>query len=225
MTRCLWPARRIASSRFKKRRQVLERNHVRSVRRRFVRILMRLDENAGDADRDRRARQHRNIVPLRHRTTCPARPAAAPNAWRRRSPARRFFPAPAAHACRRRACCSRTTRRARSPIHWRRGVGNFGDDISHVPWREELTFLHIDHAPGFRCGNQKIRLPAQKTPGSAKRPQLRRRAHIAPPHAHRSAPAHAGSRAIQQRSAAQRRARCRGRLSPTCGWPCRTRSL
>ena len=76
---------------------------------------MGLDEHAGDADRDRRPRQHRTNSrwpPTRR----PARPAAAPNGWRRRSPARRSRgPGSAAPACRRPACCSRSWRRARSP--------------------------------------------------------------------------------------------------------------
>src|SRR5947208_71610 len=37
---------------------VPQRDHIRPIRRRVVRILMRLDEDAGDADRDCGSRQH-----------------------------------------------------------------------------------------------------------------------------------------------------------------------
>src|SRR6516225_9968084 len=46
---------------------VLERDHVRSIGGRLVRILMGLDENTGDADRDSRARQHADKLPLASR--------------------------------------------------------------------------------------------------------------------------------------------------------------
>ena len=53
---------------------LLQRNHVRPVGRRLVRILMRLDEHAGDADRDGGARQHRNEFALAaRRRALPAR--------------------------------------------------------------------------------------------------------------------------------------------------------
>ena len=46
----------------KKRRHVLERHHVGAIGGRVVRVLMGLDEDAGDADGDRGASQHRHEV-------------------------------------------------------------------------------------------------------------------------------------------------------------------
>src|SRR5580692_2192955 len=48
----------------KKRRQVLERNHVWAVGGGFVRILVGLDENAGNAYGHRGPRQHRDKFAL-----------------------------------------------------------------------------------------------------------------------------------------------------------------
>ena len=48
----------------KKRLHVLERNHIRAVGRRAVGVLVGLDEDAGDADRDGGPRQHRHVFAL-----------------------------------------------------------------------------------------------------------------------------------------------------------------
>ena len=50
--------------RAQQRLEFAQRDHVRAVGRRVVRVLMRLDENARDADRDRGTREHRNIFAL-----------------------------------------------------------------------------------------------------------------------------------------------------------------
>ncbi len=44
--------------------KLLERDHVGTVRRRLVRVLMGFDEDTGDADRDSGARQHGHEFPL-----------------------------------------------------------------------------------------------------------------------------------------------------------------
>src|SRR4029079_1623887 len=49
---------------FQQRLEVLERNHVRAIRRCAVWIWMRLDENAGDADGHSRAGEHRHETPF-----------------------------------------------------------------------------------------------------------------------------------------------------------------
>src|ERR1700724_2429709 len=48
----------------KKRLQILERNHIWTVGRRAIGVLVGLDEDAGNADRDGRSRQHRHVVAL-----------------------------------------------------------------------------------------------------------------------------------------------------------------
>ena len=97
-----------------KRRHVLQRHHVRPVARRVVRVLMRFDETR------LRRRPPPPRAPMFQQTAArrpmkpPARPAAARSVWRRISPARRFRRGLAGSACRRPACCSRSSRRARS---------------------------------------------------------------------------------------------------------------
>ena len=59
---------------FKQGRHILERHHIGAVGRGIVRILMRLDEDAGDADGDRRPRQRLDEAPVTtRRGTLPAR--------------------------------------------------------------------------------------------------------------------------------------------------------
>ena len=41
--------------------------------------------------------------------------------------------------------------------------GKFTDNVLHVPRRKKLTLLNVDRLAGIRCGNEKIRLPAEKS--------------------------------------------------------------
>ena len=75
-----------------KRRHLVQRHHIRSIRWRIVRVLMGLDEHACHAHRHCRACQSFDEPPDRHRANRPARRAAVPNEWRRKSPAPRFRP-------------------------------------------------------------------------------------------------------------------------------------
>src|SRR5690606_28574046 len=65
--------------------------------------------------RQRPPRPPRAPVPARIRAArrwrCPARPAAAPNGWRRRPPGNRYRASRSASACPRPSCCSRSSRR------------------------------------------------------------------------------------------------------------------
>jgi hypothetical protein len=42
------------------------------------------------------------------------------------------------------------------------GAGDLGDDVLHVPGREELALLHIDGLAGLRRRHEKVRLAAEK---------------------------------------------------------------
>src|SRR5262245_4776697 len=41
-------------------------------------------------------------------------------------------------------------------------AGYLGDNVRHVPWREELSFLDVDDFSSFRSGYQQICLPAKE---------------------------------------------------------------
>ena len=67
---------------------------------RLVRVRMRFHEDAGDADRHRRARQHRHEFALAAGLAVRRRRAAAPNGWRRTPPGSRCRASRSASACR-----------------------------------------------------------------------------------------------------------------------------
>ena len=59
-----WRSASNSIRRLHQRFELAQRHHVGSVRRRVIRIGVGLDEHAGNADRDRRARQHRHEFAL-----------------------------------------------------------------------------------------------------------------------------------------------------------------
>ncbi len=124
---------------------------------------MGLDEDASHPDRDRRARQHWNEFPL----AAGGRP----------------LPARLLHGMRgvedhRRAGGAREDRQrahvgdegivteGRPTLgHQHVGIagrGNLGDDVRHVPRRQELSLLDVDDASGRGGGEEEIGLPTQK---------------------------------------------------------------
>ncbi len=42
------------------------------------------------------------------------------------------------------------------------GAGDLGRDVRHVPWREELTLLHVDRLAGLAGCEQQIGLAAEE---------------------------------------------------------------
>ena len=124
---------------------------------------MGLDEYAGNPDRHRGARQHR------HEFAFAARRAAL---------AARLLHRMGGVKDHRRAGVLRHDRQ-RAHIRYQRvvaerhaalgdqhvgiaGAGQLVDDIGHVPGRQKLALLDVDHLAGRRRGQQQIGLPAQK---------------------------------------------------------------
>ena len=112
--RALWPTGRRASSASIRRRQIAQRDHRRAVGDGAIRVGMRLDEQAGDADRHRRPRQHGHEAPFAARGR--AEPAGLLDRMGGVEDHRsigRLGQNRQARACRRRARCSRSWRPAR----------------------------------------------------------------------------------------------------------------
>ena len=74
------------AQRIKQLRHQVQVPRIRPVAQRVVGIGVRFHENTRNAGADRRARQHRRCARAPRPRRCPARPAAAPSAWRRIPP-------------------------------------------------------------------------------------------------------------------------------------------
>ena len=139
-----------------------KRHHVGAVGRRAVGVLVGLDEDAGDADGDRGARQHR------HEFALAARGAAAAAGLLHRMGGiedhRRAGPCEdrqRAHVGDERVVAERGA--ALGDQHIRiAGAGDLGDDVRHVPGGEELALLDVDDLAGVGGGHEEIGLPAQE---------------------------------------------------------------
>ena len=103
-------------------------------------------------------------------------------------------------------------------------AGDLGDDIGHVPRREELPLLDVDDLAGRGRRQQQIGLPAQERRDLQHVDRLRDFGAL-------RGLVHVGQHGQAERGAdlgedrqRLRQARCRARPSRWCGWPCRTRS-
>ena len=128
----------------------------------LVGILMGFDEDAGDADRDRRARQHR------HEFALAARRGALPARLLHRMGGVEDHRRAGAREDRQRAHVGdqRVVAEGRAALGHQHvgiaGAGDFLDDVLHVPGRQELALLDVDDFAGFGRGDQQIGLPAQE---------------------------------------------------------------
>ena len=126
-------------------------------------VLMRLDEHAGDADRDRGARQHRHEFALAARRG--ALPARLLHRMRGVEDHRRAGVAgqdrQRAHVGDQRVVAERGAALGHQHVAVA-GAGDFRDHVLHVPGRQELALLDVDGLAGFRRGDQQVGLPAQE---------------------------------------------------------------
>ncbi len=143
--------------------ELAQRHHVGTVRRRMVGIGMGFDEHAGDADGDRGTRQHRHEFALAARRSTLAagllhRMGGVEDhgrAGRARQDRQR------AHVGDQRVVAERGAALGHQHIAVA-GAGDLGDDIGHVPGRQELPLLDVDDLAGRRRRQQQIGLPAQE---------------------------------------------------------------
>ena len=120
---------------------------------------MGLDENAGYAHSDCRAREHWNELPLAA-GGCPL-PSRLLHGMRRvedhRRPGGAREDRQRAHVGHERVVAEGCAALGDEHVAIA-GAGHLGDDIRHVPWRQELALLDIDHAPRGGCREEKIGL-------------------------------------------------------------------
>ena len=103
-------------------------------------------------------------------------------------------------------------------------AGDLGDDVLHVPGRQELALLDVDDLAGLRGGDQQVGLAAQEGRDLQDVDDAARRSRTAPRCARRSAPARRVRCADRRRPAAPLPARRRACRRARCGSPCRSSS-
>ena len=144
------------------RLELFQRHHVGAVRRRAVGILMGLDEDAGDADRHGRARQHRHEAPLAAaRRPLPSRLLHRMGRVEDHRRARLGEDRQRAHVGDERVVAERHAALGDQDVRVAR-ADDLGDHVLHVPGREELPLLDVDRLAGRGRREQKIGLAAEE---------------------------------------------------------------
>src|SRR6185437_4419999 len=147
-----------------KRLHVLKRDHIWAVRRRPVWILMSLDKHAGNADRDRGARQHRHELPLAARGgTLSARLLYRMGCVENDGRARLFRQdRQRAHVRDERVVPERHAAFGDEHIAIT-GASDLLHNVGHVPGRQKLALLDVDGSPGLGRSDEQVGLPAQES--------------------------------------------------------------
>ena len=123
---------------------------------------MRLDEETGHADSDRRTRKHRHEAPFAAaRRPLPSRLLHRMGRVEDDGRAGLGKDGERAHVRDERVVAERDA--ALGDEHVRiAGAEQLRHDIPHVPWRQELALLDIDRFASARGGDQEIGLPAEE---------------------------------------------------------------
>ena len=140
--------------RAKKSGHLVERDHVGTVRGGCVRRLVGFDEDRRHADGDRRPRHHwREFALTAGRATAPARLLHRMRGVHDDRIARLGQDRQAAHVGHQRVVAKGGAAFGQEDAAVSR-TGDLGGDILHVPGRQELALLDIDHRAGFACGQE-----------------------------------------------------------------------
>eukprot|EP01137_Pigoraptor_chileana_P021379 Opistho-2@84989 len=142
--------------------ELAERDHVRAIGRRLVRVLVRLDEDGGDADSSGGAREDRDVLALAAR--CRALPAGLLHGVRcvehdRRSGGGELRQR--AHVGDERVVAEGDAALADEHVATA-GLHQLVDDVLHVPRGHELTLLHVDRTARLRRGDEKVGLAREE---------------------------------------------------------------